>query len=1206
MPNRSALDQPARAFISYSRVDGEQFARRLRARLEHEQPEIKLWQDRTDLTAGDWWRQITEALHQVAFLVLVMTSKAASSENIAKEWHYARQQGVGILPILADPLLRIESLPRWMRKTQFFKLDHDWEIFVQSLKGRPTCERVPFMVPDLPAGSVQRPDEFDQLLNLLLAPDHRDPVAITTALLGAGGLGKTTLAIALCQDERVVSAFDDGILWVTLGERPDVRAGLAKLYAALTGERPAFYDEEDAASQVAEKLGDKNCLIVIDDVWNRAHLRPFLRGGSGCTRLITTRLTTVAADSKRVDVDTMTGDAAVALLTAKLEVCPLEPAAFRGLALRLGEWPLLLGLARDQIQELLVLLRGDLSAALDHLNQLLNDKGITALNVKDESDRRRSFHATMEISLDLLDAAERRHYGELAIFPEDTGIPLTTVSALWGMKPLDAKELALRLAACSLVKFDSWREAVLLHDVIRTYLAEQLDDLTTTGLNASLIGAWGDPYRLPDAYAWDQFARHLLAAGRRDRLRQFLVDPVWMAAKLSVTGPSALVKDYSEFLEDADLRLIQGAIQLSAHALVGDGNQLGGQLLGRLLAYESPVIRDLLDQVDAHDTKPRLRPLLACLHPPGSSLLRTLLGHTDDIEALALMPDGHRVLSASYDQTLRLWDLETGATLHILKGHADVVWSVAVTPDGSRAVSGSKDRSLRVWDLASGAADRTLAGHTSEVYAVAVTPDGRHVVSGSRDGTLRVWELATGAMRRVLEADSSSVLSVAVAPDGRHAISGSEDGRLRVWDLKRGRKLQTLKGHRQGISAVALVAGPLDLIAVSASFDGTLKIWDVAAGRLLKTLAAHRPRIRTMAATRDGSMAISGAEDGTLSIWDLKRGVAVRTFQHNVGWVLSVAIMPDGRRALSGGADKSLQVWDLTTATRSVPAQGHSGVIWALAMLPDGQRIVTASADATLRIWDSKRGTAIRVLQGHQGEIFDLKLLWHGTHAITTSHDRTLKLWDLDAGRPVRVFHGHSGRVFRIAISADEQIVVSSSEDASIRVWDLKSGAMLRTLSCGYIHAYGVVILPDGHRVVTGSANGTLTLWNLDTGKEIRSFQAGSSAILAIRLTEGGSRVLAAGGDATLLIWDVESGTSPGNFEGHSGNIWSTAVLPDGRRAVSASQDCTIRVWDIETRRQVATFHGDSMYYSCAIASDGTTILAGDATGQVSQFRLEG
>ena len=114
---------------------------------------------------------------------------------------------------------------------------------------------------------------------MLLDRDRMNPLAITTALQGAGGFGKTTLAAAICHDDDVITAFDDGILWATLGERPNVQQELTRLYAALTGERPAFVDAEDAAIELAARLEDKNCLIVIDDVWDPNDAKPFLRGG---------------------------------------------------------------------------------------------------------------------------------------------------------------------------------------------------------------------------------------------------------------------------------------------------------------------------------------------------------------------------------------------------------------------------------------------------------------------------------------------------------------------------------------------------------------------------------------------------------------------------------------------------------------------------------------------------------------------------------------------------------------------------------------------------------------------------------------------------------------------------------------------------------------------------------------------------------------
>jgi hypothetical protein len=92
----------------------------------------------------------------------------------------------------------------------------------------------------------------------------------------------------------------------TLGQAPNTLNELIKLYAALTGERPAFVDIDDAAREFKLKLEDKHVLIVLDDVWHSAHARPFLAASTGCAQLITTRVFEVAADAERIDLDRMT------------------------------------------------------------------------------------------------------------------------------------------------------------------------------------------------------------------------------------------------------------------------------------------------------------------------------------------------------------------------------------------------------------------------------------------------------------------------------------------------------------------------------------------------------------------------------------------------------------------------------------------------------------------------------------------------------------------------------------------------------------------------------------------------------------------------------------------------------------------------------------------------------------------------------------
>src|SRR6516164_9475148 len=149
------------------------------------------------------------------------------------------------------------------------------------------------IAPEPPPDFVQRPVEFDALKKKLLDAKG-DAIAITAALRGAGGYGKTVLANALCHDLDIQDAYFDGILRVELGERADNLLGLVSdLIKMITGQPGGFNTTDAAASKLSEALGDRRFLLVIDDAWRKQDLHPFLRGGPNTTRLITTRINTI-------------------------------------------------------------------------------------------------------------------------------------------------------------------------------------------------------------------------------------------------------------------------------------------------------------------------------------------------------------------------------------------------------------------------------------------------------------------------------------------------------------------------------------------------------------------------------------------------------------------------------------------------------------------------------------------------------------------------------------------------------------------------------------------------------------------------------------------------------------------------------------------------------------------------------------------------
>lgn len=307
------------------------------------------------------------------------------------------------------------------------------------------------------------------------------------------------------------------------------------------------------------------------------------------------------------------------------------------------------------------------------------------------------------------------------------------------------------------------------------------------------------------------------------------------------------------------------------------------------------------------------------------------------ISALALAPDGRRIVGGSPDGMLRVWDLAVGREQACLTGHDGGVRAVAVTPDGQQIVSGGDDGAVRLWDLASGTTQARLVGHTGEVSAVALTPDGQGVVTGGHDGMLRVWDRQTGREQVCLGPagtrtglpfrHADPVSAVAVTPDGQWIVSGDLGGAVRVWDLPGGREQACLTGHAGPVWAVAVTPDGRRIIS-GGDGDGTIRVWDRKSGRELARYAPGRSvrrfpgRVKGVAAvavTPDGRRIVIGDLDGT--VWAMDTDAhRRRCLGRHKDWASTVAITPDGRQAVSSGGDGTLRLWETWPGTGNMPA----------------------------------------------------------------------------------------------------------------------------------------------------------------------------------------------------------------------------------------------------------------------------------------------
>jgi WD40 repeat protein len=578
-----------------------------------------------------------------------------------------------------------------------------------------------------------------------------------------------------------------------------------------------------------------------------------------------------------------------------------------------------------------------------------------------------------------------------------------------------------------------------------------------------------------------------------------------------------------------------------------------------------------------------------------AALESTLAGHMGGVLACAVTPDGRRVVSASDDGTLKVWDLDTGGVIATLGGHTDGVLACAVTPDGRHVISASVDRTLKVWNLDSGRVVATLDGHADWVRACAVTPDGRRVISASDDKTLKMWDLDAGRVVATFNGHAAGVHACAVTPDGRRVVSASVDHTLKVWDLDAGVLVASLDGHTDGVLACAVT--PDGQSVVSASADGTLKVWDLTTGHVVGTFDGHTAGVRACAVTLDGRHVISASADCTLRVWDLDSGHVRAIFDGHTDGVRACAVTPDALRVISASDDGTLKVWDLDAGSVIATLGGHTHGVRACAVTPDGRCVVSASDDGTLKTWDLDTGRIIATFDAHPAGVRACAVTPDGRRVVSASIDRTLKVWDLETSRIVATLNGHSNWVRACAVTPDGRRVVSASDDRTLKVWDLATGRIVATL---YGHTNWVracAVTPDGRWVVSASIDRTLKVWDVATGRVAVTLDGHTHGVRGCAVTPDGRRVVSASDDGTLKVWDVETGRVAATLDGHTHGVRGCAVTPDGQRVVSVSIDRTLKVWDLASSRCLLTLRGEAAFRCVATTAD--VIIAGDGAGTV-------
>ena len=573
------------------------------------------------------------------------------------------------------------------------------------------------------------------------------------------------------------------------------------------------------------------------------------------------------------------------------------------------------------------------------------------------------------------------------------------------------------------------------------------------------------------------------------------------------------------------------------------------------------------------------------LEPPP----RELRGHTADVWGADFSPDGKILATGSSDNTIQLWDLATGETIHIFSSDKSGFEEIAFSPDGKTMVAaGGTNKTAHLVDVASGQTVKLLSGHSAAVVDVAFSPDGKYLVTASVDSTARIWDVATGQTLHVLTGHSDPITRMAVSPDGKYVVTGSADRTARLWDVAAGKQVRVFE-HPKVISAVAY--SPDGKYFATGCEDLVVRLWEASTGQMVhEFLGADALGIEF---SPDGRLLLTGGGDRTASLWDLVTGKKTRSFTGHGAAVQTVLFSPDGDQIVTTSNDGLVRVWSLQTALIGIQFSGHNANLKQASFSPDGESIVTAGIDGIAHLWNRQTGESIVTLTGHTDEVRGAVFSPDGTTVLTASADGTARLWNAATGKELIRLEGHTDAVNRAAFSPDGKYIVTASWDGAARVWDPQTGqTKVIYMEQDPAQLNWVAISPDGKTVATTSDDGTARIWDPVTGKDLMIFKGHSDPVTGVAFSPDGKYLVTSSLDSSVRLWEISNGKEIRRFAGHPGGAFGAAFSPDGNFVLTSGRDGTARLWEISTGKEVRRFTGHANEVrDVTFSPDGTYVL---------------
>lgn len=516
-------------------------------------------------------------------------------------------------------------------------------------------------------------------------------------------------------------------------------------------------------------------------------------------------------------------------------------------------------------------------------------------------------------------------------------------------------------------------------------------------------------------------------------------------------------------------------------------------------------------------------------------VVQTLRGHTKALLSVAFHPAGDKLLTGSADKTARLWDLSTGAAIHVLGNplppgeEESGVAAVAFAQDGkSFLTAGFQKGSILRWDTETGKPIPPTIRRGGTVNALALSQNGEFFITAESTKTAQLFDTSLDTPRGLPIRHQGSIRAVALGRDGNLVVTGSDDRTACVWRMPPRSDTGRLLPHLGWVSDVVLARDGKTAATSSGDnlkekgYRGEARLIDLVTGEFLPQRFPHKYWVQAVAISPDGELIATGSNDRTVQIWKLKTGDKVGDPLPHPNWLSHVVFSPDGNYLLTStiGSKAVARLWN--ARMRSVVHEwSHAGTVVAAVFHPTDPIVLTACKDGTARLWDTLTGQPIGQPLQHEREVTAASFSPDGSKILTVSLDGTARIWRTDTRTEVFRLAGHQGGVLAAVFSPKGNFIVTGGTDFHARIWNAHTGEVAgRPLS----HAHdvrAVAFSPDESMVLTGSDDSTARFWDRLTGIPLGPPLQHGKKVMALTFSQDGRLALTTSWDKGLRIWPV-------------------------------------------------------------------------------------